>query len=118
MSHWLLCEFVFFIDNYCLIIFIFFGVVLLVNVNIYVYSNRLKILYSNYQNVVITTHEENPIERVWRVTNERVRNTVVFKTCSEFKNKIHAFYNLTWDTIASELRGRINDNVHTLKPVF
>ena len=60
----------------------------------------------------------NPIERVWKVTNERVRNNVVFRTCSEFKTKIHDFYNLTWDTISSELRGRINDNFQTLKPVI
>lgn len=60
----------------------------------------------------------NPIERVWKVVNERVRNNVVFKTCAEFKTKIHEFYNVTWDTISSELRGRINDNFQTLKPVF
>jgi transposase len=60
----------------------------------------------------------NPIERVWKVTNERVRNNVVFKTCSEFKDKVHEFFNSTWDTISSELRGRINDNFQKLKPVF
>ena len=60
----------------------------------------------------------NPIERVWKVANERIRNNVVFKTCSEFKNKIHEFFNLTWDKISSELRGRINDNFQKLKPVF
>lgn len=60
----------------------------------------------------------NPIERVWKVTNELVRNNVVFKTCSEFKDKIHEFYNSTWDTISSNLKGRINDNFQKLKPVF
>jgi len=60
----------------------------------------------------------NPIERVWKVVNERVRNNVVFKTCAEFKDKIHEFFNSTWDTISSELTGRINDNFQKLKPVF
>jgi transposase len=60
----------------------------------------------------------NPIERVWKVVNERVRNNVVFKTCAEFKTKIHEFYNLTWDTISSELRDRINDNFQRVKPVI
>lgn len=60
----------------------------------------------------------NPAERVWKVTNEIVRNNVVFKTCNEFKNKIHEFYNVTWDTISSGLRNRINDNFQTLKPAF
>ena len=60
----------------------------------------------------------NPIERVWKITNERVRNNVVFKTCAEFKDKIHTFFNSTWDTISSELTDRINDNFQKLKPVF
>lgn len=60
----------------------------------------------------------NPIERVWKVVNERVRNNVVFKSCAEFKAKIHEFYNSIWDTISSELKGRINDNFQTLKPVI
>ena len=34
------------------------------------------------------------------------------------KTKIHEFYNLTWDTISSELRSIINDNFQTLKPVI
>ena len=59
----------------------------------------------------------NPIERVWKVTNERVRNNVVFKTCAEFKYKIHKFFNSTWDTISSELTDRINDNFQKLKPL-
>jgi transposase len=60
----------------------------------------------------------NPIERVWKVANERVRNNVVFKTCAEFKSTIHDFFNSTWDTISAELKGRINDNFQMLKPVI
>lgn len=59
----------------------------------------------------------NPIERVWKVANERVRNNVVFNTCAAFKTKIHEFYNSTWDTISSGLKGRINDNFQRIKPV-
>jgi transposase len=60
----------------------------------------------------------NPIERVWKIVNERVRNNTVFKNCAEFKTKIHDFFKLTWGTISSELRYRINDNFQKLKPVF
>jgi transposase len=60
----------------------------------------------------------NPIERVWKVANEQIRNNIVFKTCAEFKTKIYEFYNLTWDAISSGLRSRINDNFQTLKPVI
>ena len=58
----------------------------------------------------------NPIERVWQVTNEKVRNNVVFKTCIDFKDKVLEFYSSIWDTISSELRNRINDNFQRLKP--
>jgi len=60
----------------------------------------------------------NPIERVWKVANEHVRNNVVFKSFSDFKEKIHHFYNVTWDTIKDELKSRITDNFQTLKPAF
>jgi transposase len=58
----------------------------------------------------------NPIERVWQLTNEKVRNNVVFKTCIDFKDKVLKFYSSIWDTISSELRNRINDNFQKLKP--
>lgn len=60
----------------------------------------------------------NPIERLWKVGNEYVRNNVVFHTCAKFKAKIHEFYNVTWKTISESLRGRINDNFQKLKPVI
>ena len=60
----------------------------------------------------------NPIERVWKVTNEEVRDNMVFKSFAEFKTKVLAFYDKTWDSISSGLRNRINDNFQQLKPVF
>ncbi len=60
----------------------------------------------------------NPIERVWKVANEHVRNNVVFESFSEFKEKMLHFYDETWDTTKDDLRSRITDNFQTLKPAF
>jgi len=60
----------------------------------------------------------NPIERVWKVMNEYVRNNVVFASFREFKKAIFNFFKETWHSISDELRTRINDNFETLKPVF
>lgn len=60
----------------------------------------------------------NPIERVWKVMNEMVRNNQVFKTFAEFKSSIQTFFDETWDIMSSELRGRINDKFQRLKPVI
>jgi len=59
----------------------------------------------------------NPIERVWKVMNEYVRNNRVFASVKEFCQDIMAFFNITWPKISNALRGRINDNFQTLKPV-
>lgn len=60
----------------------------------------------------------NPIERAWKVANEHVRNNVVFASFPDFKEKMHNFYNVTWDTILDELKTRITDNFQILKPAF
>ena len=60
----------------------------------------------------------NPIERVWKLANEHVRNNVVFKSFDEFKEKMHNFFNVTWSTILDEAKTRITDNFQTLKPAF
>jgi len=60
----------------------------------------------------------NPIERLWKVMNELSRNNQVFKTFNEFKEKIRAFFNETWDVISDDFRSRINDNFQILKPVL
>jgi transposase len=59
----------------------------------------------------------NPIERVWKIANEYVRNNVVFPSFSDFKEKIMTFYDVTWNIISGNLRGRLTDNFQTLKPV-
>jgi transposase len=60
----------------------------------------------------------NPIERVWKVANEHVRNNVVFESFSDFKENMLHFYDVTWDTITDELKSRITDNFQTLKYGF
>ncbi len=57
----------------------------------------------------------NPIERVWKVMNEYVRNNVVFSSKTEFKEALDTFFNSTWDKIANSLKSRINDNFQILK---
>lgn len=58
----------------------------------------------------------NPIERVWKVMNEHVRNNKVFDSFTEFKAKIRTFFGSTWNTILPDLPSRINDNFQKLKP--
>jgi transposase len=59
----------------------------------------------------------NPIERLWKVMNEYVRNNQFFKTGKEFKAKIHSFFDETWPTIASSMSNRINDNFQRIKSI-
>lgn len=59
----------------------------------------------------------NPIERLWKVMNENVRNNVFFKSAKNFKESICEFFDKTISEIAPSLRGRINDNFQTIKPV-
>ncbi len=60
----------------------------------------------------------NPIERLWKVMNEHVRNNVFFKTSSEFREKIHAFFNETLPVIGDSLVTRINDNFQKLNCAY
>ena len=59
----------------------------------------------------------NPIERLWKVMNEEVRNNRVFKSAKEFRDSISTFFSATLPKISHTLRGRINDNFQTIKPV-
>jgi transposase len=56
----------------------------------------------------------NPIERVWKVMNEKVRNNVFFNSAKEFRKKITDFFDYTWEDIAPQLTSRINDNFETI----
>jgi transposase len=57
----------------------------------------------------------NPIERLWKVMNERVRNNRVFRSAKEFRQEIMDFFKITWPQIAMSMTGRINDNFQILK---
>lgn len=57
----------------------------------------------------------NPIERLWKVMNEKVRNNRFFKGPKDFKDAIHSFFDVILPTIGSSLNGRINDNFQMLK---
>ncbi|MGF1740504.1 IS630 family transposase [Vibrio profundum] len=58
----------------------------------------------------------NPIERLWKVMNERSRNNVYFKNKRDFKSAIDQFFAVTLPEIAGSLTSRINDNFQVLKP--
>lgn len=58
----------------------------------------------------------NPIERLWKVMNEQVRNNRVFKSAKEFRETISDFFKNKLPEIASTLNTRINDNFQTIKP--
>lgn len=58
----------------------------------------------------------NPIERLWKVMNEHVRNNYFFSSSKEFREKIGHFFEKTLPEIGAELQDRINDNFQLLKP--
>jgi transposase len=59
----------------------------------------------------------NPIERLWKVMNENIRNNVMFKSAKQFRDAISDFFETKLSKIAPSLRGRINDNFQTIDPV-
>lgn len=56
----------------------------------------------------------NPIERLWKVMNEYVRNNQFFSSAKEFRSKICGFFKNTLPEIGYTLSGRINDNFQRL----
>ncbi len=56
----------------------------------------------------------NPIERLWKVMNEKVRNNQYFSTAKDFKNKISEFFEKILPEIGADLGSRINDNFQQL----
>lgn len=59
----------------------------------------------------------NPIERLWKVMNEQIRNNVFFSSAKEFRETISNFFEHKIAQILPLLMGRINDNFQTIKPV-
>jgi len=57
----------------------------------------------------------NPIERLWKVMNEQVRNNRFFKSAKDFKEAIKYFFEKRLPDIANGLTSRINDNFQILK---
>ncbi len=58
----------------------------------------------------------NPIERLWKVMNEHVRNNQYFSCAKEFREKIDAFFQNTLPEIGKRLESRINDDFQVLNP--
>ena len=56
----------------------------------------------------------NPIERLWKVMNEEVRNNRHFSSLQELTMTIKNFFSQTIPNIKEKLRSRINDNFQTL----
>ncbi len=52
----------------------------------------------------------NPIERLWKVMNEHVRNNHYFHSAKEFRERMAVFFETTLPAIAEQLNDRINDN--------
>lgn len=57
----------------------------------------------------------NPIERLWKVMNEKVRNNRCFKGAKDFKEAINSFFDDILPSVGSTLNDRINDNFQLLK---
>lgn len=60
----------------------------------------------------------NPIERLWKVMNERVRNNRVFESAKEFRREIMNFFEITWPQIARASTDRINDSFQRFNPTL
>lgn len=58
----------------------------------------------------------NPIERLWKVMNEHVRNNVYFSSKAAFTSAIKTFFDVTLPEVAGSLVSRITDNFQILKP--
>jgi transposase len=52
----------------------------------------------------------NPIERLWKVTNEYARNNRFFASAKESRNAIAEFFDTTWPRIKKSMIDRINDS--------
>lgn len=60
----------------------------------------------------------NPIERLWKIMNESVRNNRFFESAKQFRLEIMDFFEITWPKIAHSMVDRINDNFQILKSSF
>lgn len=58
----------------------------------------------------------NPVERLWKVMNEQVRNNRYFSCAKEFRERIDDFFQKKLPEIGNNLTSRINDNFQVLSP--
>lgn len=58
----------------------------------------------------------NPIERLWKVMNNYVRNNQYFASKAEFTHSVMTFFTKTLSIIAGRLGATINDNFQSIKP--
>ncbi len=59
----------------------------------------------------------NPIERLWKLMNEQVRNNVAFQSAQDFRERLALFFTQTILKIKDSLATRITDNFQTLNTV-
>ncbi len=78
----------------------------------FVKTSRIKLLY-----LPPYSPNLNPIERLWKIMNEWVRDNRVFQTPKEFRQAINEFFDITWREIAHTMVDRITDNFEILKQV-
>ena len=83
--------------------------------------HRAKVVKDKADELNITLHflppyspNLNPIERLWKVMNEHVRNNKYFATAKEFRDKIDEFFSQILPKIGDILASRINDNFQVL----
>lgn len=58
----------------------------------------------------------NPIERLWKFMNEKVRNNQCFHSAKDFRRKIQEFFEQTLPNVGTSLDSWINDNFQTFSP--
>jgi len=85
--------------------------------------HRSKFLKSKAEELNITLHylppyspNLNPIERLWKIMNEQVRNNRFFKSAKDFKKAILGFFKKKLPKMKAALHARINDNFQTMTP--
>lgn len=60
----------------------------------------------------------NPIERLWKVMHEKVRNNQYFKTPKEFRQKLSLFFDEVLPKIGPSLDSCITDNFQVFNRAF
>ena len=60
----------------------------------------------------------NPIERLWKIMNEKVRNNIFFPSAKMFRGAIKDFFDKISSKNIHHFRGRINDDFQSINPVF